>query len=389
MITSFTAERFKSLVDFAMDLGRINVFIGANGSGKSNILEAVGVLGAAASGRVDAESLLRRGVRPGAEQLYKSAFPDLPTVPHIRLQAVAKASSHYEVTLWNPSGGAGPTWKFKTEVLERAGTKVAGRSPASLDAPNQEQGLAALETFKLPAADSARQLMDSLRNYAIYCPNTPTLRGLERDQQQREPVGLAGGRLAEAIVEVQNAARTSEHVQAASNTARDLIDWASGFSAKHPHGVGSPLTSVPEVQFTDRFMAEGRNVLTGYDASEGSLYVLFYLVLAMHRDAPRLLAVDNLDQALNPLLAKRMMSAIGEWVSADSQWLITTHNPAALDGLPLKDPSVRLFAVDRDSRGHTVASPIDLVAAMSKRPSEDWTLSRMWMNGLLGAVPNV
>ena len=72
MIRKLSVERFKSLVKLdELELGRINVFVGANGSGKSNLLEAVGVLGAAAFGRVDDETLQRRGVRPGVPSLYK------------------------------------------------------------------------------------------------------------------------------------------------------------------------------------------------------------------------------------------------------------------------------------------------------------------------------
>jgi hypothetical protein len=55
----------------------------------------------------------------------------------------------------------------------------------------------------------------------------------------------------------------------------------------------------------------------------------------------------------------------------------------------LNDPEIRLFTVDRDSNGHTVVKRIDLAAAIKARPNEEWTLSRMWMNGLLGGVPNV
>jgi len=65
VINTVTIKDFKSITDVTVDLGQINVFIGANGSGKSNILEAMGVLSAAASGVVDDESLLRRGGRPG------------------------------------------------------------------------------------------------------------------------------------------------------------------------------------------------------------------------------------------------------------------------------------------------------------------------------------
>jgi hypothetical protein len=75
MIRTLKIESFKSLVELELELGRVNLLIGANGSGKSNLLEAIGIPGAAAFGRVDDETLLRRGVRPGVPKLYKTAFP--------------------------------------------------------------------------------------------------------------------------------------------------------------------------------------------------------------------------------------------------------------------------------------------------------------------------
>ncbi len=63
MINKFSIQGFKSLHNVRdLELGLVNIFIGANGSGKSNLLEAIGVLGAAISGRVDDQSLLQRGV---------------------------------------------------------------------------------------------------------------------------------------------------------------------------------------------------------------------------------------------------------------------------------------------------------------------------------------
>ncbi len=78
MIRTIQIDGFKSIASQTLELGRVNCFIGANGVGKSNILEAIGVLGAAASGRVDDESLQRRGVRAGMPRLYKAAFPAPP-----------------------------------------------------------------------------------------------------------------------------------------------------------------------------------------------------------------------------------------------------------------------------------------------------------------------
>ena len=112
MIESFSVRTFKSLEDVTVDLGQVNVFIGANGSGKSNLLEAVGVLSAAADGRVDDQSLLSRGVRPGVPQLYKSAFPARPgrTIPPHLFFSGRAAQAKYEVSLHNPLREPTPAW---------------------------------------------------------------------------------------------------------------------------------------------------------------------------------------------------------------------------------------------------------------------------------------
>lgn len=398
MLRKIKVERFKSLVSLELDLGRLNLFIGANGSGKSNLLEAIGVLGAATFGRVDDETLLRRGVRPGVPRLYKSAFPltKKQNVPHILFGAQAASGARYEVTLWNPLENPSPAWRFKTETLrDQADEFVESRTTTSAGSHNQEQGMAALKTATLKPGDATLRLMDDLRGYSIYCPNTPSLRGLVQDMQSREPVGLAGGRLPEAVEELIVAARKNAVLAELLDEVRDLIDWSKSFSAEPSVGVllsPSAARSRLVIQFVDRFMASKRNKLTGYDASEGALYILFCAVLALHPKAPRWLAVDNVDQALNPRLAMRLMARLSEWtkkIGGDRQWLMTAHNPSVLDGLPLDDPSVRLFGVDRDSHGHTQVARIDIQAAVAKRPNDEWTLSRMWMNGLLGAVPNV
>ena len=58
MIRTIQIRGFKSIVFQTLELGRVNCFIGANGVGKSNLLEAIGMLGAAASGMIDDEALV-------------------------------------------------------------------------------------------------------------------------------------------------------------------------------------------------------------------------------------------------------------------------------------------------------------------------------------------
>ena len=41
MFKRLAIKNFKSIIDLTIELGRVNVFIGANGIGKSNVLEAI------------------------------------------------------------------------------------------------------------------------------------------------------------------------------------------------------------------------------------------------------------------------------------------------------------------------------------------------------------
>jgi len=141
-------------------------------------------------------------------------------------------------------------------------------------------------------------------------------------------------------------------------------------------------------------MVEGRDWLSAFDASEGALYVTFLAVLALHPKAPALAAVDNVDQALNPRLAKALVEAIQAVLLDDRrehrpQLILTAHNPLVLDALRLSDDRVRLFVADRNNLGETVIRRIEFSEALDKAQGGGMTLSRLWLSGLLGGVPNV
>lgn len=75
---------------------------------------------------------------------------------------------------------------------------------------------------------------------------------------------------------------------------------------------------------------------TGYDASEGALYVLFMFCLAMHPQTPSIFAIDSFDHTLNPRLAKKMTQIFCEEILKNEKHVfIITHNPLVLDGLDL------------------------------------------------------
>lgn len=408
MLDRYAIEGFKSIADrVEIHLGRVNVFIGANASGKSALLEALGVLGAAAGGRVDDSALLQRGVRPGVPALYKSALKGRRYRTFISLQAAWTSSTghaSYEVGLSNPIGAPQPAWSYQTESLLHNGILVAGcsRSPRSRNLPvDKYAGLAARSLGSAELRGAPEQLIQALRGFAIFSPATAVLRGIMPDTYQRDPVGLSGGRLAEGLRETLSHHHQRKTWEPVRNFLQ-LIDWVSalgyrqlGVEAAQPsRQILSPSVPAPTltVAFWDKYMREGRNQLLAYDASEGALYVLFLMVLALHPNSPSVLAVDNFDIAMNPRLARALTRALCEALTDrkhERQVLLTTHNPLVLDGLDLRRDDIRLFAVERARSGATTVRRITVSPELAAEAENGMTLSRLWVSGRLGAVPNV
>ncbi|ACL03916.1 SMC domain-containing protein [Desulfatibacillum aliphaticivorans] len=396
IISRMKFSSFKSMEKVDFQPGVVNIFVGANGSGKSNLLEAIGVLSAAASGRVDDESLKRRGVRPGLPSLYKCAFPGIKESSPIEFSAWNEHAS-YEVSLLNPIKEPLPEWRYDKENLWEDDKIVIDRRQGDRKKYNPEAGLAALSMVELDAQSPSAKLLKALRDFAIYSPDTNTLRGISPDLQQRPPIGLAGGQLPIALDDllIPGKPENDSFIEKVRGEALALIDWAESYSTdafkKIPVSPGFSLMQ-KVIQFEDRFMKRGRNILSGYDASEGALFVLFHAALAAHPKSPTVCAVDNADHALNPRLAKALLTKVCGWY-LDSprprQIFLTTHNPQALDGIPLQNDKVRLFTVSRTESGRTVVNRIELNEKLQTMADKGWTLSRLWVMGHLGGVANV
>lgn len=223
-------------------------------------------------------------MRPGLPALYKSSFKGSRQPSEIRFTATNDGAS-FSVGLFNPLEKPEPAWRIKTELLKEGETKLVGRSQRLKLRLDPTAGYTALKAVEIPEESSAGRLLKELRQYAIYSPDTATLRGLDVDPQSREPVGLNGGRLAEAVRDIS----LNPGIPGLYKSVLELIDWANGLGDTGPGSIPvskNILQPTRILRFRDRFMADGRNYLSGYDASEGALYVLFMTVLVHHHESP-------------------------------------------------------------------------------------------------------
>ena len=372
-IKKLVFKNFKTLEEVSFEPGRVNVFIGANGSGKTTILEAIGLLCAAMTDRVDNASMQRKGIRLSVPGLYKSAFSDLrrkaPTINFDVSWRQNEKDYQYGVNLNVPNesdSARRDMWRYHSEKLTVNNQTLWGRSGASKTTYDPYVGLLMLEPNEELA--EVRPEIEKFKNYAIYQPNTQALRGTLPDPYQVNPIGLCGGRLAEAIEEIMRQDEDGESYlqNLPLDEVLELIDWASGFDVTAPK----------------------KSSFTAYDASEGALYVLFLLCLALHPDAPGIFAVDSFDHAMHPRLARETTKLFCKTIlEQDKTVFVTTHNPLVLDGLDLMNDDIRLFAVNKSRKsGHTSLQRIQVTKELM---DSGYSLSRLWTEGRLGGVPNL
>lgn len=393
-------KSFKSIVDQTIDLGQLNVFIGTNGAGKSNMLEAVGVLSCAVDGRVDYSKLADRGIRLSAPEVFKSSFKNLARSNTFSLDAKFGDLSYHA----NINANKEAEFNFSAESISNTNEKLGSRNNARvtitglekrIKLPPQQSVAATLEVLG-NFSDAELIELKALKQYAIYALSTPILRGVSPDSSNKEPLGLYGGSLASALAEVINEARTTPYGHHDLDRFFKLLDWfqnigttddiSAELQSNHLH------TGKRVVGFIDKYMALKFNSLYAYDVSEGALYILFILVLLLHKKAPPLFALDNVDSALNPGMVREMMAHIIGLLKdmPEKQILMTTHNPTTLDAVDLFNPNHRLFVVQRNPQGHTEINRIEPPPGFTR---ESWVekyegmrLSEIWLSGLIGGL---
>lgn len=404
MLTSLSIKNYKSIVDLTLELGRINVFIGENGCGKTNLLEALAMLCAAKTRTLDNEALYNRGVRIAKPSITLSSFqgaeqtPVLELVGHgveptdghprdwlarLQVDAAGDIYSRWTDVVEEQMDGVGPVALLERVIAQPASIPGVKFTPALLTlfrhALEEEEFKALITSLWTDARQSPL-----LSNYVIYSLSTQALRGIQAESR-REPLGIHGEGLDVLIAALspEERAQLLQHSHFISWLEDILFDEDDRRKfAGHKLGKSTSL-----LYFRDRFMALDNNVFSAENANEGVLHVLFYLTLFISKRTPALFAIDNIEQALNPQLCRALMKELALIAAAnDKQALITTHNPAILDGINLQDDQQRVFVVSRNDDGHTRARRIK-----QKEPHEvdgrPLKLSELWMRGFLGGIP--
>ncbi|MCK5717275.1 MAG: AAA family ATPase [Thiomargarita sp.] len=384
MLSNLHVQNFKSILSDTIHLGQINVFIGENGAGKSNLLEALALISADKQERLDIEGLYSKGMRVAKPILTLSSFHEQKQKQHIEISVeIHKKNSRIAINSVLENDKTTDSWKnIENPKKKQIITKIEFLLKHRHENAKEESMLAELELFLEGLKQDENEAIDqSLKEYLIYNLETKALRGFSAESK-KTPLGINGEGLDILLANFTE----SEFEQLKQYTY--FINWLDDIVVDKEGSMKfynlNPNKSTSKLYFKDKFMMRHANIFSAENANEGVLHILFYLVLFMSKKTPELFAIDNIESHLNPHLCRALITVICTLAQKNNkQALITTHNPAILDGLNLNDDNIRLFEVYRTDEGHTKTRRIQLNP--DTKP-EKIKLSELWMRGYLGAI---
>jgi AAA15 family ATPase/GTPase len=414
VIDTIEIRNFKSIEQVEISLGRINVFIGENGAGKSNLLEAIALAGAANAGKLDTEFLMSRGIRVTQPQLMRPRFDDCSDVAPIEVSITSNdETTDFKIENDNTPYSNWSHTSSRREITEKDFVNNGIKEFIDLSPENKAAFDKAIKVFvseitksfktsknkktspnKVRPWETASSLSDAnmvsrllqdlhanyklapkeIDNFVIYSPENTALRTFEKEGQI-EPLGVNG----EGLLKLLEVLSTSENelTMIQIDKALKLLGWFKSLKINPSNN-----TTLASLEVHDKFLADDKAKLDQRSVNEGFFFLLFYASLFASDLTPTFFAIDNIDASLNPKLCSKLMLVLNDLAEANNkQVLLTTHNPAILDGLNINDDDQRLFVITRDLDGYTQVSRVQ-----SKGKSE-FKLSEMFMRGLLGGLP--
>lgn len=343
MLQSARFTNFKALQDLSLDLERLTVLVGANGCGKTSVLEAIDLACKLREPIPDEGSYT--GQRPSLLFSGSHAPARLRTAgPYGTLSIGLHGSFDFSVATDLAPASTHDIWRL---AFSGTGITFSGDTPVERNAARTF--LAHLQS--LPRSIRLRLHAETIAAPSFIEPGQgPNLRP--------DGAGLASmlaslaARRSPALDRIEAALRTIvprvETLRIEDETiTRDEIEYVQlGGQALPRH--------VPRSYSGHRIelCLRGAGFLRAEAFSEGTLLALGLLTVLHADKAPSLVLIDDLDRGLHPTAQRAVFACLRQLLDArpDLQIVCTTHSPYALDCV--RPEEVRILKLDADGHAH-------------------------------------
>jgi predicted ATPase len=383
---------FRSLKNLTWQPAKLNLVIGRNGSGKSNLLKFFELISASAEGNLSEYIRISGGIK---ELLWDGDADNIKfnfdaTMPNLQSNSLT-----YELTLTQ----VGNTSLYRVEhellanyeqvqkglktepfkLIERQGTRnrLFDENQRSLSAKIEETGE---EETLLSLTDSpfiekkyrqAAYFKDYLKNWRVYQDIRTDRKSFMRSEpvlRHEKQVSTDGQNLINVMYTLYESRDNT--------TFREIVDEAlQAVFGKEYRQLSFPVNESGKIEMAIRWNSL-RRATTAANLSDGTLRFLFLLAIFANPSPASLIALDEPELGLHP----SMLPIVAEFATnaaKKSQVIITTHSPQFLSAFDKDAEPVITVAEWLDGETHLLNLANDRLAYWLER----YTLGELFDSG--------
>ncbi len=367
MLRRVTLKGFKSVRAMDLELHRLNVLIGANGAGKSNLVSFFKMLNEMMAGRLQqyigtagrAQSLLHFGPK---------------VTPQMEAELEFEADKGVDIYAMRLFHAAGDTLVFADESLRFLQTGFLSPNLVSLGSGHEETRIGQEADKGGSMAKVFRHLLNHCRVYHFH-DTSPTARVRQYcyigDSRWLMP---DAGNLAAFLLRLREESGGAIY-QRIVTTVRLIAPFFDDFSLE-PSG---PNKKDVTLNWRDK----GSDQVFGpHQLSDGTLRAVCLVTLLMQpeNELPDLIIVDEPELGLHPY-ALNVVAALFKKASHHTQVLISTQSSSLLDSFDPED----IVVVSREGRESQFTRPD---VAKLEVWLEEYGLGEVWEKNVIGGGPH-
>ncbi len=344
MITRLTVSNFRSIAEHVIiQLDQLTVFVGTNGSGKSNVLDALRFLSDAVHLGLQGAVTHRNGI--AGVRRWSGGRP-FDTEIEVDVGLGDGRRGTYGFVLSGSKGDEYVVKREMAEVWDATGAKIKFKAEngAVIEAPAGLSPSIDAQTLALPLiAGDARfsALARVLRDVVVYAIFPDTLRQPQRYNPVR-PMTRHGENWVSVLKDSENAAWRGELVAALAKLTGDVEDVRVARAADYLVAEFKHATAKTKHKW-----------FPGSQESDGTLRVAGIVTALLQEPAVPVIGVEEPELTVHPGAIPLLFDFLNE-ATGRSQVLVTTHSPELLDLVPPE--AVRVV---RGGENGTTVLPMD------------------------------
>jgi predicted ATPase len=336
-IKQLVLKRFRSIPSERITFDNPTIFVGRNGSGKSNIVSAFSFLAEAMASPLQAVFDKAGGISAIRNRSSGQSHP-----PHLGLRV--------DFGCLNGKGGSG-FYAFEVKALKNYGFSVV-REQCSLasDGGTRAWFDRAGTTFTSnvggmrPAIDPASLSLPLVGGEPKFAPVLRTLAAMRvyaiepsKLREMQEPdsgtsLKSDGGNVTSVLKEIERQSKSDS--QRISDILATIVPNTKRVAVMK-HGKSLSL------QFTQEWGEKKRLNFEGFSMSDGTLRAIGLLAAVFQRPVPSLIAIEEPEATIHPGALESVLDLLHH-ASRQMQVVITTHSPELLDAKWITDRHLRI-----------------------------------------------